>query len=398
MTEHANQFAKTILKQWIQNTFYETFLQSLRPQLELINDEIMISPNMLDNCNKICSQLAKHWQERLRDIGQHDAANCVQEIAETGNFSCPSTNTSEESGEADLGREESDIVSVADIDSDPLKHPGIHEKTMPIAKLHRLLSTASNIESVEETLNLMGKSGQTQWPLDWRLVEDYCNHELVTRLHGRNPQVQFEIVPRDSIQEKDDDVIQSIRMKRLLKRKLLPTDSSKAKARGRPGKRYVDEDNFEEESRPASDQPQVVQWKWESIKDTIDNKESLEAAFVHSSTELDPSITIQGRLRFVGRSELEIVNTKNSSKEKTTDLQRRRLLTSCIKHRLEGSDIIRDSRRTPSSKVLRTRNRNQHFLEFDLKNCLVDWNGKLLAYSTLDVTLLDEDAAQLDTH
>ena len=51
--EHANQSAKRILKQWIQNTFYETFLQSLRPQLELIDDEIMISSDMLENCNQI---------------------------------------------------------------------------------------------------------------------------------------------------------------------------------------------------------------------------------------------------------------------------------------------------------------------------------------------------------
>jgi hypothetical protein len=391
----AKNFAKSILKQWIQHTFYETFLQSLRPQLELLDDEIVISSEILENCNQICSRLAIHWQKRLRDIGQHDAADCVKEIADTGNFSHSGLISSDVNGEIDLDTD----LKVREIDfaSDAAVDARNHGETMSISKLHHLLSRESNLENFEESLNQMGKQGQTQWPLDWQIVEDYCTHDLVTRLHGKNPQVQFEIVPRDSVQEKDDDVIQSVRLKRLLKRKAVSPDLTRTKIRGRPRKQDGNTNDIEEESRPPSDQPQIVQWKWETIKDTIDNKESLERAFVHSNTELDPSITVQGQLRLVGHTELEIVNATKSLKEKVTDLQKRRLLTSCVKHRLEGSDIIRDSRRAPSSKVLRTRNKDEHFLEFDLMNCLVDLNGRLLAFSTLDVTLLDEDAATCDS-
>ena len=396
--DEANGAAKCIVKGWIQKTFQETSLQCLQQQLQQRASEddveLEITTAMLDKCHFVCQRLAVHWEKRLYEANQDQVAMWVNEVAARGQFWEPgeSAETNTESSRRELTARSDDDDSehpVSPIDDEEERIMGIvGDLKLPLAKLRHLFSTSTDLNTCRAVLNAMGKSGDTQWPLDWQVVEDYCREELVNRLHARSPRVTFEVVPKDLVQDEDDDVIQSKMLKELFKRKSL--DGNAKSRQQRPNRRTrIEEDEASEEGRPASDQPEVVMWKWEAVKETIHDRETLEANFVHSATEPDPPITILGALRSLGHTRFSLANTDSTD---MTEKQRQRALAVCIKQRLGSSVVVRDPRKTPMTKVVRAKSKESHQMEFDVGECLLEWGGALFAFSSIEFSLNDEDA------
>jgi hypothetical protein len=257
---------------------------------------------------------------------------------------------------------------------------------LPLAKLRHLFTTSTNLNTWQATLTALGKSGETQCPFPWRVVEEYCQEQLAPRLHARAPRVRFEVVPKDLGQKDDDDVIQSKRLKDLLKRKASEDNDPGQKQLPSQRKRKENEERLE--GRPASDEPEVVQWDWEAVRNTIDDKQALEANFVHSESDPDPPITLIGALHSLGHTNFAVAGPD------TTDMsekQRRRVLTTYIKNRLGPLEVVRDARKTPTTKVVRAKSKEHHHMELDVGECLLDWNGKLYAFSSIEISLKDED-------
>jgi hypothetical protein len=115
------------------------------------------------------------------------------------------------------------------------------------------------LEHMASDIDSTGKSGDTQCPFPWQVVEEYCQEQLPTRLHARAPRVRFEVVPKDLGQNDDDVVIQSKRLKDLFKRKASEDNDSWQKQRPSQRKR-VETEERPEQGRPVSEEPEVVHW------------------------------------------------------------------------------------------------------------------------------------------
>jgi hypothetical protein len=61
--------------------------------------------------------------------------------------------------------------------------------------------------------------------------------------------------------------------------------------------------------------------EWEAVKNTIDDKQALEANFVHSEADPDPPITLLGALHTLGHTHFAVASpdtTDTDRKAKTT--------------------------------------------------------------------------------
>jgi hypothetical protein len=396
----ANGAAKAIVTGWIQKTFQETSLQCLRQQLEqrVPNDsddlELEITATMLEQCHFVCQRLAVHWEKRLYEANQNQVAMWVKEVAARGEFwepgDCTHANVeSSVQSEAALSEvEDSELPESHNADEEERVMVIVNDFKLPLAKLRHLLSTCTDLNTILSTLKALGKSGNTQWPLDWQIVEDYCREELVNRLYARSPRVTFEVVPKDLVQDEDDDVVQSKKLKALFKRKSLDGNAKLQKQRPNRRVRIGNDEPFEG-GRPASDQPEVVMWNWETVKETMFDKEKLEALYLHCETEPDPPITILGALRSLGHTRFALSNPDTTL---MTEKHRQRAIATCVKQRLGSLEVVRDARKTPMTKVVRARSKEHHHMELDVTECLLEWRGKLFAFSSIEVSLDDEDA------
>ncbi|KAI2510861.1 hypothetical protein MHU86_3482 [Fragilaria crotonensis] len=395
----ANIAAKNIVTGWIQKTFQETSLQCLRQQLQQrVSDEcddleMEVTTTMLEQCHFVCQRLAVHWEKRLYEANQNQVAMWVKEVAARGEFwepgDCAQINveSSQQSETALSEVEDSELPESRNADEEETVLAVVDDFKLPLAKLRHLFSTCTDLHTILATLNALGKSGDTQWPFDWKIIEDYCREELVNRLHARSPRVTFEVVPKDLAQDEDDDVIQSKKLKALFKRKAL--DNTKLQEQ-RPNRRTrTENDEPCEGGRPASDQPEVVVWNWKAVKETIRDKVKLEAICVHSETEPDPPITILGALHSLGYPRFALSNPDVTV---MTEKQRQRALATCVKQRLGSLLVVRDARKTPMTKVVRARSKEHHHMELDVTECLLELGGKLFAFSSIEVSLDDEDA------
>jgi hypothetical protein len=393
LLDDAHEAAESIVKGWIRKTFRETSLQCLRQQWKVSGDELEITPGMLQNCHHVCQRLAVNWEKRLREANQLQVERWVHEVAALGEFWQEGEQQEGETqtNEASRSTEPSDTTTEQE-DTEPTEASdphevitGINDVKLPLAKLRHLYTNSTDLNMWQATLNSLGKSGDTQWPLDWKIIEDYCQQQLVPRLHARTPRVRFEVVPKDLAQGEDDDVVQSKRLKALLDKKRKATEDTPQQPTRR---RRVEEEEPIEEARPPSDHPELVQWDWEALKETIDNKKQLETDFLHSETEPDPTHTILGALRTLGHTHFHLSGPDTTD---MTDKQRRRALTTCVKQRLGGLEVIRDSRKTPTTKIVRAKSKEEHYMELDVGECLLELNGKLHAFSSLEISLKDED-------
>ena len=402
----ANAAAERIVKGWIQKTFHETSLQCLRQQLQNqganMAVDFEITSSMLDQCHLVCQRLAYHWEKRLNEANQPQVATWVSEVASRGQFwHDANTNVTANTTKVHESSQSRTNTNVDNMPrglnySEPRRSEISEEEELsfathlhlPLAKMRHMFSTCNDLKMWDTVLNSMGKSGNTQWPLDWTIVQNYCEEQLIHRLHARTPRVTFEVVPKDLVQnDDDDDVIQSKKLKALLKRKALDGSAQSQQLRKFQKSRNQDNETTEK-PRPPSDHPEIVVWDWASTKDTIQNKEALVATLVHSDTEPDPPITLLGAVRWLGHTRLA-----RSTRDTTlfTEKQHQRALTASTKQRLGGLVVLRDFRKTPMSKVVRAQSNGSHFLELDVGECLLEWRGMLFAFSTVEISLKDED-------
>jgi hypothetical protein len=398
LLDEANGAAECIVKGWIQNTFRETSLQCLRQQLKTVSDdgELEVTVDMLERCHQLCQRLAVHWEKRLRQSNQGQVGTWVAEVAMRGEFwkqggisIAPVNNKQSLPIVVAAGDDDEDVEpppALSDV-VDQEKLETICNFKLPLAKLRHLFSTSTNLNTWQATLTALGKSGDTQCPFPWQVVEEYCQEQLPTRLHARAPRVRFEVVPKDLGQNDDDVVIQSKRLKDLFKRKASEDNDSWQKQRPSQRKR-VETEERPEQGRPASEEPEVVHWEWEAVKNTIDDKQALEANFVHSEADPDPPITLLGALHTLGHTHFAVAGPDTTD---MTEKQRRRVLTTYIKNRLGPLEVVRDARKTPTTKVVRAKSKEHHHMELDVGECLLDWNGKLYAFSSIEMSLKDED-------
>jgi hypothetical protein len=280
----------------------------------------------------------------------------------------------------------------------------------------------NDLPAIQTTLDQLSKSQQHHcWPLDWNgTVQEYCDKQLVPRLHTkRNQRVQYEVVPKEVIeqeQKEDDtstaanlDLLGSGRMKRLLERKRKAADASLQQRQPedpqevkRRRKRLREEITPAERAnaRPPSDHPEQVTWDWQAIKKSLEHEHKhLEAMMIHSDTDPNPPNTLLGALRTMGETHFYL----SPGNEDWTDKQQRRAQRAATKQRLAAT-VLRSEKKAPMTKVVRTstdiessnvadETTKQFHLELDVGECLLELNdGKLHAFSSLEISLLDEDA------
>lgn len=452
LLEQSRTAAEHIVKKWIRRVFAETSLQILRQQWKIHDDTsdsstiaattmtLEISNDMLQHCHRVCERLAVNWGTRLRQGGQEQVATWVQEVAAIGQFwqeeqeqpqilrANNGTNQEEKDDTATstnnqhLAEAEDEFATEAPPSEEDEEGGPFSEVQLPLAKLRQLYRNDNlnqDLEYWNTTLDKLADSSKqnTSWPLDWdSTVQDYCQRQLVPRLHTkRNQKVQYEVVPRELLEQGQaedeahnapvDDLMGSQRMRLLLKRKRKAAASNTPeyqeeqqqreiaaaqKKRKRAGDGISDKEK--EEARLPSDHPEHVIWDWQAEKKALANEtEQLEANMIHSDTDPEPPNTVLAALRTVGETHFYL----SPYHVEWSDKQRHRAKRAAKKQRLGSTvSVLRNEKKAPMTRVMRSRNSyGKYYLELDAGQCLLQLeNGKLHAFSSLEISLLDEDA------
>mmetsp|Transcript_25835 Transcript_25835/g.29548 ORF Transcript_25835/g.29548 Transcript_25835/m.29548 type:complete len:418 (+) Transcript_25835:28-1281(+) len=409
-TKEAQIDAESIVKGWICGVFRESSLQILRQQWNVRKSEdgvleLGINPQMLDECQRICRRLASHWEKRLVEGGQFQVATWVSEIALENDFWSRDYEIMSKKKKSHRNH----IQTVEDRAASVIRKPKEKSKTLeenvveqgsnsqlPIFKLWHLLQSETDVRILNEMLTQLGCEGNTLWPLDWKIIDDACRR-IKNRLHKINPCVRFEVLPKEVAvlkeQKEDIKVKQSVRVQKLLdqkKRRLLKC-SGKCQRKARASKKSRLEEQMIANARPPSLQPAEEVWHWETIKKSfIDvEKEKLEKEYIHPDNEDNLPSTALGALSSLGLTHFHLCGG-DKDVENYSDKQKRRIKKVLLLERLGGKKIMRDERKRPASKVARVKtDENEHFLEFDVGECMIELGGKLHAFACVEMSLLD---------
>mmetsp|Transcript_26623 Transcript_26623/g.40268 ORF Transcript_26623/g.40268 Transcript_26623/m.40268 type:complete len:426 (+) Transcript_26623:95-1372(+) len=412
--EKAQNAAESIVKNWVRGVFRETSLQVLRQQWTASKGddgvlELGIEPYMLDECERICHKLATNWEKRLMEQDQSQVALWVREISSENDFwSCnnderggtkeivvdteASTNKTIQSTES-IPNEITETEEDANESRTPNNEPGL-----PLTKLWNVLYSESDLKVLNERLSLMGKEGDTQWPADWQTIEQMCK-KLKLRLHSKSPQVRFEIVPKEIAEPEEQkgevDVVPSARFRNLLDKKKRKSFKSNDQVPQMSSayKRSRREVGLIENARPPSSQPARERWHWNSIKSSIkvDERERLEKEYIHGLNETDPPNTILGALLSLGSTHYALGGGDDLISCYTNERKRRLTKRKIMNERLESKTTVRNERKRPVSKVIRTQFEDQQFIDLDMGECMVELNGKPHAFASLEISLSDNN-------
>ena len=307
---------------------------------------------------------------------------------------------------------------------------------LPWTRLKRLgeqqQPTNANLSARDmiDILDRMGENHETMWPHDWSLIQQ-ATQDVVPNLHSGSstPRAAFELVPKSIIarqqqrQQQDTSppndsihstnssssssihstmqvLVQSNRMKSLLKRKRELQEEPPQRSVVR--RRRPAPSPLPAIPRQPSSHAKQEEWEWAVIRQTVENKEELIQEMVHREDYPDPDAVLLGALKPVGRFHYCYKSDDNDDEPGWTDKQKRRAVRKAAKERLYPLTVLKDDRdshkqqqqqqRHLTTKVVRARHdaTDDYYTEFDLGECILECNGKVCAFSSLEVSLKDE--------
>ena len=157
----------------------------------------------------------------------------------------------------------------------------------------------------------------------------------------------------------------------------------------------------EDPPRPPSHHREKERWSWQShVVDSLINRQELEHTMIHPDEDSSqaPNLVL-GSLKEVGALHgfLQNSSANNDEEEEMTDKRQRRLVRKARKERLFPHVEEKEPKRN-WSKVAWTVGNQEHWLELDMGECLVevvapDSSKTLCAFSSLEIALKDEDAS-----
>lgn len=447
LIEKANACARSIVLRWIRNVFREVSLQVLKRLWKISRNDktvtLEVTHEHLEACERTCERLGTFWYQRLRDDGQVQVAEWVREVLErkrfwesddavlAEQFPCrshvaPATRTQP------VARRDQSVEASTTGASSP---PQTSDCKLISTKLRRLGERnpdeqPPSLDLVIRTLDDMGRRGETAWPYDWSIIEEAARNNT-KRLHsetikGRprtaatNP--VYEVVPKSLVDreqheaivttvgaEAEIDAVVSSRSKRLAK-----FLERKRKAPSEPSAEIQVTEALPSQLDPPRAPSHVgkgERWSW---PDTVvaslseQSRQELECSMIHpdeDNSTAEPHC-VTGALKDVGRFHLHIQHLAHGggdTAEEMSDKRQRRQLRKARKERMYPNVVDEREEKKTWTKVIRAVGENQeHWMELDMGECLMeidtpDANNKILcAFSSLEITLKDEDVSNKD--
>ena len=125
VVEQASACARSMALSWIRKVFCETSLEVLRRLWTVKEDnKIVILHSHLEECERTCRRLGTLWCQRLRDAGQDQMAEWVQQVVDMGRFW--------ESDEAVLMTTEEESVERTGAPQPPTEQPDTEDSTQQV--------------------------------------------------------------------------------------------------------------------------------------------------------------------------------------------------------------------------------------------------------------------------
>ena len=488
LLEEAEQAAKGMACEWIRKTLHEVYLQALqqtwkvRPGADSSTMRVELNTEDYADCHDFVNQVALAWREKLQQSKHEQVALWVDQVLESSRDNLwtkpqqgttrrnpsPPTRVSKPNDDLDNDQDSSeDIPETTTPTTQRANKSNDLLLQIPYTKLRALgaLGQKQGLgsdylppkQAIEQVQN-MGRSGQTYWPLDWKII-DKTAAEIPKKLYSERKPVSkndYQVIPK-SLWKKQQ---QQQRQKETTEPEqsndrngessslnestasqatsLIIDDSSKAVEWSRSGalttildrKRRnqvqftsnhqdsrgekVAKVRHQETPRLPSDFGGTRYHLSEMIAElSYKERQNLEE-YIHaeeddSSPQVEPPRVVFGALKKVGhlhhfrQQEYDNQVQNYRGDEALTGRQVGMRLRKGIKERLGFHQLEKNhDPRTYRSKILRTcdcHDESQKHLDLDLGNCLVELPAgdkkRLFAFSSLEVQLRDEDATSI---
>jgi hypothetical protein len=421
LLEHANDSAKKLALRWIKSVFRQISVQTLARlwNVEENGRRLHISHANLKASEEMCTRLGTFWCQRLRDEGHGQMAEWVHQVLDEKQFF---TNDDETSTTLQNDETNDTTNNEATQEVEPLElTESTTNKLMTITKIRQLgqrkigEQEAPSLERVSRTLDVLGRKGETDWPLEWSIIEDTVIQNRkrlhLETLHGKprastNNKTTYEVVPKslvasqnNHVSEKDailaakEPLAKMIERKRKMAQEQQVTQASSTAPLlprlARPPSNLGGEQHF-------NFQKDVV----ESL--SLQEREKLQRTMIHTSNEeeTEEMHSILGALQDVGDVHFQL--QYGDVMDDFTENKRRREKQRAKRQRLFPREPIKQEKETKraATKVVRSvvKEAEEQWMELDMNNCLVDVmdsetsQKRLCAFSSLEVMLKDEDA------
>jgi len=442
LVEQANYSAKEMALYWIRSVFRQVSVQTLK-QLWTIthgddNDstKLHITHEHLETCERTCERLGNFWCQRLRDSGQMQVAEWVNEIMDKRRFwesddvllgkASLTSGEGETAATLQTSSENKSIGACSKPEVEPLPLPPNGSKLI-LTKIRRLGErkvgeAPPSLDRVSRTLDELGRNGETEWPLDWSIIEEAARNN-VKRLHSESirgrplhkaSKNNYEVVPKSLVETTENQ--QEIDAIMASRGRLTMMVERKRKAAAEPSAdetTQVAPPTLKSLARAPSSFGDNERLSWnDDVIATLSeqDRQQLERDMIHKNQEAEEPPaelhSVLGALKDVGGYHMYLQNQHDDTIEEMSDKKRRREERKARKQRLFPRQVEKQDRETKKAvtKVMRTLDSaEQHWMELDMGECLVEIvdpessQKKLCALSSLEVLLKDEDATTDET-
>ena len=457
LIEQANACAKSMAFCWIRSVFREVSVQTLK-RLWIVapgdNEKVVLSVTQqhLQACELTCLRLGHFWCQRLRDSGQNQMAEWVQAVMERKRFWESDESVMGDKAQNSAGTETVTTLpmpqeknttndSKEEVEPLPLQSNGNKLIMTKIRQLgeRRIGEGPPPLDRVSRTLDELGYKGETAWPYDWSIIEEAARSN-VKRLHSetlkgrpRNAtsNLDYEVVPKSLVEREQRETSQNTtvatnvnagnqqeidtimaskgRLTAMMERKRKAASAEPSDEQQRATRARAPSPQLACLAREPSHFGENERFYWEyDIVGALSEQERqyLERNMIHHPEE-EPAAefhSVLGALKELGGFHLYLQNREREDLDEMSDKKKRREERKCRKQRLFPRESEKEDRETKRAvtKVARTIDGNkQHWMEFDMGECLLevvdpDSNQKTLcAFSSLEVMLRDEDAATI---
>ena len=230
--------AKRQLSEWIRCTLRQSFLEGLPHKWKIeTGNRIAFSAEALQECIQFVHKISQKWQESLKGASHNTTALWVEEVYQNGLSTFWSESiqiskddekggtdndnrrggnnilaerTQKETESADDDR--SDNVKVVTTDNSSNNNNDDYEEQhdedamlssckVPYISLRNLgkkgSDTMSSPKEALPLLNQMGESGESYWPLDWKLIDGVCS-EIPNRFKSETSttNLAYQVIPK----------------------------------------------------------------------------------------------------------------------------------------------------------------------------------------------------------
>jgi hypothetical protein len=475
--QQAAEAAESQYSTWIRATLRQVAVEAIRKSLTVNHDlnQLILSQSAWIQVESFCKRMASQWCEKLEQIGHKAVAARIREIVsqESASLFAPNTLVPAAAAAASAGETptaptlEQPLTTI--LATEPASAPLLpnnqtatcitaYSRLRQLGQRNVLATSPQPLLSAAKAgayLQKIGRLNQTEWPYDWRLIDDAVA-QVPARLHNSNTgdfvttlipksvweQQQQQQHPGQQPQEQESNpplgvtreaaqLLLDRKRKSAGRERLKPPrrqiDESSSTAVGAGGRTIVREQDI---PRPFSRDDGTAQWTMQQIKSSWSRAERQQLDSCLHDDHMDdesggpaPSI-ILGALSDGGRFhrwiQKEIDENGNNSNNdddddnnKYTEKKRRRLQNDAVKERLgdhheETTDFLA-RRRQRVSRVMRTcittsaskdssdKNANNSCFDFDMSDSWLEWidpgtgDRTLYAFSSLEVIALDQD-------